>query len=63
MTALLLDGVPQFFGEVGRRGSDLVDVGGDRAVLDTFLRYHFEQGLSRTRRTPEALFAPETLSL
>ena len=33
----------------------------NRATLDTFLRYHNEQGLSATRLTPEALFAPETL--
>ena len=31
-------------------------------VLDTFLRYHHEQGLSRRRLTAEELFAPETLS-
>jgi 4,5-dihydroxyphthalate decarboxylase len=30
-------------------------------VLDTFLRYHHEQGLSRRRLQPEELFAPETL--
>lgn len=30
-------------------------------VLDTFLRYHFEQGLSARRLRPEELFAPETL--
>jgi 4,5-dihydroxyphthalate decarboxylase len=30
------------------------------AVLDTFLRYHHEQGLSKHRLTPEELFAPET---
>jgi hypothetical protein len=29
-------------------------------VLDTFLRYHHEQGLSRDRRTPEELFATES---
>lgn len=29
--------------------------------LATFLRYHHEQGLSRTLRTPEQLFAPEAL--
>lgn len=34
---------------------------GNRAVLDTFLRYHHEQGLSRRRLEPEELFAPETL--
>jgi len=34
----------------------------NRHVLDTFLRYHHEQGLSRRRLQPEELFAPETLS-
>ena len=33
----------------------------NRHVLDTFLRYHHEQGLSRRRLVPEELFAPETL--
>jgi 4,5-dihydroxyphthalate decarboxylase len=33
----------------------------NRNVLATFLRYHHEQGLSRTLRTPEQLFAPEAL--
>jgi 4,5-dihydroxyphthalate decarboxylase len=33
----------------------------NRHVLDTFLRYHHEQGLSKRRFTPEELFAPETL--
>jgi len=33
----------------------------NRATLDTFLRYHNEQGLSPARLTPETLFAPETL--
>ena len=33
----------------------------NRAVLDTFLRYHHEQGLSKRRFTPEELFARETL--
>ena len=33
----------------------------NRHVLDTFLRYHHEQGLSPRRLAPEALFAPETL--
>lgn len=32
----------------------------NRAVLDTFLRYHHEQGLSKRRLRPEELFAPET---
>jgi 4,5-dihydroxyphthalate decarboxylase len=30
-------------------------------TLETFLRYHFEQGLSKTLLTPKQLFAPETL--
>ena len=33
----------------------------NRAQLDTFLRYHHEQGLSRRRLTPDELFVPETL--
>jgi len=32
----------------------------NRHVLDTFLRYHREQGLSRRRLSPGQLFAPET---
>jgi 4,5-dihydroxyphthalate decarboxylase len=31
----------------------------NRAALDTFLRYHQEQGLSPRRLTPEELFVPE----
>ena len=30
-------------------------------TLETFLRYHFEQGLSKKLLTPKELFAPETL--
>jgi 4,5-dihydroxyphthalate decarboxylase len=33
----------------------------NRHVLDTFLRYHHEQGLSKRRLKPEELFARETL--
>ncbi|MEP6702175.1 MAG: ABC transporter substrate-binding protein [Betaproteobacteria bacterium] len=33
----------------------------NRKTLATFLRYHHEQGLSKTLRTPEELFAPETM--
>jgi 4,5-dihydroxyphthalate decarboxylase len=33
----------------------------NRHVLETFLRYHHEQGLSGRRLAPEELFAPETL--
>jgi 4,5-dihydroxyphthalate decarboxylase len=36
-------------------------LGPNHHVLETFLRYHHEQGLSRERLAPEALFAPETL--
>jgi 4,5-dihydroxyphthalate decarboxylase len=32
------------------------------AVLDRFLRYHYEQGVSRRRYTPEELFLPEVLN-
>ena len=34
----------------------------NRHVLDTFLRYHHEQGLSKRRLKVEELFAPETLT-
>ena len=33
----------------------------NRDALETFLRYHHEQGLSPKRLAPEELFAPETL--
>jgi 4,5-dihydroxyphthalate decarboxylase len=33
----------------------------NRHVLDTFLRYHHDQGLSKRRLQPEDLFAPETM--
>jgi len=33
----------------------------NRAVLETFLRYHHTQGLSKRLLKPEELFAPETL--
>ena len=33
----------------------------NRHVLDTFLRYHFEQGLSKRRVQPEELFVPKTM--
>jgi len=36
-------------------------VGPNWHVLDTFLRYHHEQGLSKRRLKVEELFAPETL--
>ncbi len=34
----------------------------NRTTLETFLRYHHEQGLSKRRFKPEELFAPETLT-
>jgi len=34
----------------------------NRHVIETFLRYHHEQGLSKHKLHPEELFAPETLS-
>lgn len=33
----------------------------NRMSLETFLRYHFEQGLSKRLLTPDELFAPEAL--
>jgi 4,5-dihydroxyphthalate decarboxylase len=33
----------------------------NRHVLETFLRYHNEQGLSRRRYSPHEIFAPESL--
>lgn len=36
-------------------------LGPNRHVLETFLRYHHEQGLSPRPLAPEELFAPETL--
>lgn len=35
--------------------------GPNRHVIDTFLRYHHEQGLSKRRLMPEECFAPETM--
>jgi len=44
-------------------GNDYWSYGFDknRKTLETFLRYHHEQGLSKRLLTPEELFAPETL--
>jgi 4,5-dihydroxyphthalate decarboxylase len=44
-------------------GDDFWPYGFDknRNTLETFLRYHHEQGLSKRRLEPEELFAPETL--
>ncbi|MFO1412920.1 MAG: ABC transporter substrate-binding protein [Burkholderiales bacterium] len=47
----------------GMMGPDFWPYGLERnhATLATFLRYSFEQGLSKRLLTPEELFAPETL--
>jgi 4,5-dihydroxyphthalate decarboxylase len=44
-------------------GCDYWPYGHDQNVpaLETFLRYHFEQGLSKRLLTPQDLFAPESL--
>jgi 4,5-dihydroxyphthalate decarboxylase len=34
----------------------------NRKAVDTFLRYHFEQGLSKRRLTCEDIFVPELLA-
>lgn len=34
----------------------------NRHVIETFLRYHYEQGLSKRKLLPQELFAPETLA-
>lgn len=36
-------------------------IAANRETLDTYLRYHFEQGLSKRRFAIEDIFAPETL--
>lgn len=66
-TAALKGMLPWFNAHV----EDAIDLMGDdfwpyglnrnRAVLNTFLRYHKEQGLSDGSITPESMFAPETL--
>jgi hypothetical protein len=37
-------------------------IGANRKALDTFLRYHFEQGLSKRRLTVDEIFVPELLA-
>jgi hypothetical protein len=53
----------QFEDACARLGADFWSYGleGNREDLDTFLDYHYEQGLSSRRFTPEELFAPEAL--
>jgi 4,5-dihydroxyphthalate decarboxylase len=59
--------LPWLHEEVGRTQSLLGDdwwpygIAKNRFTLETFLRYHHEQGLSEKRMTVEELFAPETL--
>jgi 4,5-dihydroxyphthalate decarboxylase len=36
-------------------------LGANHKTIDTFLRYHYEQGLSKRRLTPEEIFVPELL--
>lgn len=36
-------------------------VAANRKVIDTFARYHHQQGLSKKQYAAEELFAPETL--
>jgi len=61
---VMLPWLPAHVAEVRRElGDDWWPYGfaANRHVLDTFLRYHHEQGLSPRRLAPETLFAPETL--
>jgi 4,5-dihydroxyphthalate decarboxylase len=57
-----------WYHDVIQRTRELIDedwwpygVGKNRHTLETFLRYHHEQGLSERLMTVEDLFAPETL--
>jgi 4,5-dihydroxyphthalate decarboxylase len=57
-----------WYHDVIKRTRELIDedwwpygVGKNRHTLETFLRYHHEQGLSERLMTVEDLFAPETL--
>ena len=67
-TAALRYALPWLWAEVERTraalGEDWWPYGleANRATLETFLRYHHEQGLSPRRYEPEELFAPESLA-
>jgi len=67
-TAALRYALPWLWAEVERTrdalGPDWWPYGlqPNRATLETFLRYSYEQGLAPTRYAPEELFAPETLA-
>jgi 4,5-dihydroxyphthalate decarboxylase len=58
-------GVSEFEKAKSLMGEDYWSYGLDanRHVLDTFTRYHYEQGLSARRVQPAELFAPSTLDL
>jgi 4,5-dihydroxyphthalate decarboxylase len=66
-TAALKTMLPWLIAHVGETRRELGDdywpygLERNRHTLDTFLRYSFEQGLSKSLLRPEALFAPETL--
>ena len=60
----MLPWLPAHLAEVRREmGDDYWPYGlaPNRRVLETFLRYSFEQGLAREQLTPEDLFVPEAL--
>ncbi|MGY1822806.1 hypothetical protein [Geodermatophilus sp. SYSU D00079] len=67
-TAALRYALPWLWAEVERTraalGEDWWPYGleTNRTTLETFLRYHHEQGLSPRRYEPEELFAPESLA-
>ena len=58
-------GVSEFHAARQLMGQDYWSYGfeANRSVLDTFTRYHHEQGLSSRRVPPEALFAASSLDL
>ncbi|MEV8373472.1 PhnD/SsuA/transferrin family substrate-binding protein [Kribbella sp. NPDC056861] len=63
--ASMMPWISQLFAENRRLMSDdwwPYGVAKNRVAIDTFLRYHHEQGLSRTRLTCEDLFVPELLT-
>ncbi|MGY1620899.1 ABC transporter substrate-binding protein [Geodermatophilus sp. SYSU D00965] len=67
-TAALRYALPWLWAEVERTRSALGEdwwpygLESNRTTLETFLRYHHEQGLSPRQYEPEELFAPESLA-
>lgn len=67
ITSALYTTLPWMVGEVERTrrvmGNDFWPYGiePNRKTLETFFRYHYEQGLSKRKMTIEELFAPETM--